>query len=211
MVTQRIGLNRVRHLSTHMYRLPYYNVGYSILFGRDSKKIPANFFSVSEIILTFVDRILKLRTMSNRNIEDYFVESRRLRALVMAKAKELKGNPITFVITNGITMHVEITNSDLRVIANKNTRNNKFNAIKNALAMDIKGYLEKAEYVGWRPTVDGKHFESAYFTYFSRDLGCKTILCMRKMRVGGIYKPYAIIDEYTFEARIDSLVKGTPP
>ena len=79
-------------------------------------------------------------------------------------------------------MHVEITNSDLRVIANKNTRNNKFNAIKNALAMDIKGYLEKAEYVGWRPTV-----------------------------VGGIYKPYAIIDEYTFEARIDSLVKGTPP
>ena len=53
--------------------------------------------------------------MSNRNIEDYFVESRRLRALVMAKAKELKGNPITFVITNGITMHVEITNSDLRV------------------------------------------------------------------------------------------------
>ena len=133
--------------------------------------------------------------MSNRNLEDYFVESRRLRALVMAKAKELKGNPITFIITNGITMNVEITNSDLRVIANKNTRNNKFNAIKNALAMDI----------------DGKHFESAYFTYFSRDLGCKTILCMRKMRVGGIYKPYAIIDEYTFEARIDSLVKGTPP
>ena len=88
----------------------------------------------------------------------------------MAKAKQLKGNPITFVITNGITMHVEITNSDLRIIANKNTRNNKFNAIKNALAMDIKGYLEKAEYIGWRPTVDGKHFESAYFTYFSRDI-----------------------------------------
>ena len=114
-------------------------------------------------------------TMSNRTLEDYFVESRRLRALVMAKAKEL------------------------------------INAIKNALAMDIKGYLEKAEYVGWRQTVDGKHFESAYFTYFSRDLGCKTILCMRRMRVGGIYKPYAIIDEYTFDARKDSLVKGTPP
>ena len=149
--------------------------------------------------------------MINRNLEDYYLESRRLRALVMAKAKQLKDNPITFVITNGITMHVEITNSDLRIIANKNTRNNKFNAIKNALAMDIKGYLEKAEYIGWRPTVDGKHFESAYFTYFSRDLGCKTILCMRKMRVGGIYKPYAIIDEYTFDARKDSLVKGTPP
>ena len=145
-------------------------------------------------------------TMSNRTLEDYFVESRRLRALVMAKAKELKDKPITFVITNGITMQVEITNSDLRVIANKNTRNNKFNAIKNALAMDIKGYLEKAEYVGWRPTVDGKHFESAYFTYFCRDLGCKTILCMRRMRVGGIYKPYAIIDEFVLDGVLKVLL-----
>lgn len=149
--------------------------------------------------------------MPEKEQKDYFVESRRLRAIVMAKAKELKGNPITFVITNGITMHVEITNSDLRVIANKNTRNNKFNAIKNVLAMDIKGYLEKAEYVGWRPTVEGKHFESAYFTYFSRSLGCRTVLCMRRMKDGGIYKPYAIIDEYTFNANKDNLVKGTPP
>lgn len=149
--------------------------------------------------------------MPENEQKDYFVESRRLRAIVMAKAKELKGNPITFVITNGITMHVEITNSDLRVIANKNTRNNKFNAIKNVLAMDIKGYLEKAEYVGWRPTVEGKHFESAYFTYFSRSLGCRTVLCMRRMKDGGIYKPYAIIDEYTFNANKDNLVKGTPP
>ena len=108
-------------------------------------------------------------------------------------------------------MEVEITKSDLKTVLSKNVRNNKFNAIKNVLAMDIKGYLEKAEYVGWRPTVDGKHFESAYFTYFSRDLGCKTILCMRKMRIGGIYKPYAIIDEYTFNANKDSLIKGTPP
>ena len=154
---------------------------------------------------------LKFTTVSNKDQKDYFFESRRLRAIVMAKAKELIGAPITFCITNGITMPVEITNSDLRVIANKNTRNNKFNAIKNVLAMDIRGYLEKADYVGWRPTEDGKHYESAYFTYFSRDLGCKTILCMRKMRVGGIYKPYAIIDEYTFNANKDKLQKGTPP
>lgn len=65
-------------------------------------------------------------------------------------------------------MHVEITNSDLRVIANKNTRNNKFNAIKNALAMDIKGYLEKAEYIGWKPTVDGKHLILALVTFKCR-------------------------------------------
>ena len=70
--------------------------------------------------------------MINRNLEDYFIESRRLRALVMAKAKQLKGNPITFVITNVITMHVELTNSELTVIDNKNTRKKKYNAIKNA-------------------------------------------------------------------------------
>lgn len=149
--------------------------------------------------------------MKDRTQEDYFAESRRLRLIVMNMAKNLIGHPIKFTITNGITMRVEITNSDLRVIANKNTRDNKFNAIKNALAMDIKGYIEKAEYVGWRPTVEGKHHESAFFTYYSRDFGCRTILCMRKMLDGGVYKPYAIIDEYTFAARIGSLQKGTPP
>ena len=125
----------------------------------------------------------------------------------MAKAKQLKGNPITFVITNGITMHVEITNSDLRVIANKNTRNNKFNAIKNALTRDLRSYLEKAEYLGWRPIAEGKHIESAYFAYYSRELGCKTFLCMRKLEDGNIFKPYAIIDEHTFNASISELQK----
>lgn len=56
------------------------------------------------------------------------------------------------------------------------------------LVNDIQGYLEKAEYLGWRPTIEGKHIESAYFAYFSRELGCKTILCMRKMKEGMMCK-----------------------
>ena len=148
--------------------------------------------------------------MMNRTQDEYYAESRRLRAVVMDMAKELIDHPKTFTIYNGILMNVEVTNSDLRSIANKNTRDNKFNAIKNALAMDIQGYLEKAEYLGWRPTIEGKHIESAYFAYFSRELGCKTILCMRKMKVGQVYKPYAIIDQYTFEARVIELQKETP-
>ena len=148
--------------------------------------------------------------MRNRTQDDYYAESRRLRAVVMNMAKELIGHPITFTIYNGIVMNVEVTNSDLRNLANKNTRNNKFNAIKNALAMDIQGYLKKAEYLGWRPTIEGKHIESAYFAYFSRELGCKTILCMRKMKDGTTFKPYAIIDQYTFEARVSELQKETP-
>jgi hypothetical protein len=128
----------------------------------------------------------------------------------MEKAKELIEHPMKFNIFNGIFMNVEITNSDLRSLANKNTRDNKFNAIKNALAMDIRGYLEKAEYLGWRPTIEGKHIESAYFAYFSRELGCKTILCMRKMKEGQMFKPYAIIDQYTFDAKVSDLKKETP-
>lgn len=56
------------------------------------------------------------------------------------------------------------------------------------LVNDIQGYLEKAEYLGWRPIIEGKHIESAYFAYFSRELGCKTILCMRKMKEGMMCK-----------------------
>lgn len=62
--------------------------------------------------------------------------------LVMAEA--LKEHPIHFTISNGITMNVEITKSDLKTVLSKNVRNNKFNAIKNALTRDINGYLEKA-------------------------------------------------------------------
>lgn len=148
--------------------------------------------------------------MRNRTQDNYYAESRRLRAVVMDQAKELIANPMKFTIFNGILMNVEITNSDLRSLANKNTRDNKFNAIKNALAMDIRGYLEKAEYLGWRPTIEGKHIESAYFAYFSRELGCKTILCMRKMKEGQIFKPYAIIDQYTFNAKVSDLKNETP-
>ena len=68
-------------------------------------------------------------------------------------------------------------------------------------------YLEKAEYLGWRPVAEGKHMESAYFAYYSRELGCKTFLCMRKLEDGNIFKPYAIIDEHTFNASINELRK----
>ena len=49
-----------------------------------------------------------------------------------------------------------------------------------------------------------------YFAYFDRDLGVRTILAMRKMKNGGPYKPYAIIDQYAFEKNIGELQKGTP-
>ena len=142
-----------------------------------------------------------------RTEKEYYLESKRLREEVLLQAEQLKNKPLRLIITNVITMRVEITKSDLKTLVSKNVRDNKFNAIKNALAKDIPGYLKKAEYLGKRPVVKGKHFESAYFAYFSRILGCKTILCMRKMYDGDVFKPYAFIDEYTFSAEKDKLEK----
>ena len=105
-------------------------------------------------------------------------------------------------------MDVEVTKSDLRTLVGKSTRSNKFNAIKNALARDIIGYLNKAEYLGWRTVIEGKHPEAAYFSYYSRELGAKTILCMRRMADGGVYKPYAIISQQMFDAEVKNLKKG---
>lgn len=148
--------------------------------------------------------------MAKRSSDNFYDESKRLRAEVLQQAELLKEHPMRFTITNGITMNVEITKSDLKTIVSKASRDNKFNAIKNALAKDIRGYLVKAEYQGWRTVVDGKHGESAYFAYFDRQVGVRTILAMRKMKNGGPYKPYAIIDQFAFETTIGELQKGTP-
>ena len=143
--------------------------------------------------------------------EDYYYrESKRLRAEVLQQAETLKGSPLRAVIDNGIIMRVEITKSDMRTLVGKSTRSNKFNAIKNALARDIIGYLHKAEYLGWRTVIEGKHPEAAYFAYYSRELGARTILCMRRMADNGMYKPYAIISQQMFEAEVINLQKGTP-
>ena len=149
--------------------------------------------------------------MSREQSDDYYYrESKRLRAEVLQLADTLKGQPIRIVVENGITMEVEITKSDLRTLVGKSTRSNKFNAIKNALARDIISYLNKAEYLGWRTVIEGKHPEAAYFAYYSRELGARTILCMRRMADGGMYKPYAIISQQMFDAEVKNLKKGTP-
>ena len=145
-----------------------------------------------------------------RTQDDYYIESKRLRKEVLQQAELLKEHPMHFSITNGITMDVEITKTDLKTIVSKASRDNKFNAIKNALAKDIPSFLEKSEYLGWRTVLEGKHEESAYFAYFNREMGIRTILAMRKMKNGGPYKPYAIIDQYAFEANVGKLQKGTP-
>ncbi|UKK48180.1 hypothetical protein L6475_13385 [Prevotella sp. E9-3] len=145
-----------------------------------------------------------------RTQDDFYIESKRLRKEVLQLAERLKEHPMHFTVNNGITMEVEITKSDLKTIVSKASRDNKFNAIKNALAKDIPSFLKKAEYLGWRTILEGKHEESAFFVYFDREIGVRSILAMRKMKNGGPYKPYAIIDQHAFETTVSELKKGTP-
>ena len=64
----------------------------------------------------------------NRTEEDFYIESKRIRKEVLEMAETLKEHPLRFTITNGITMDVEITKSDVKTVLRKNVRNNKFNA-----------------------------------------------------------------------------------
>ena len=145
--------------------------------------------------------------LMKRTENDYFYESKRFRAEALLIADTLKDSPMRFTITNVITMDVEITKSDLKTIVSKNTQDNRFNAFKNKVAQDIRGFLEKSVYEGWREVIPGKHPETAFFAYFSRELGEKAYLCVRKIRNTGLFKPYAIIDQKMFDAEIGNLRK----
>lgn len=142
-----------------------------------------------------------------RTDEDFYRDSKRFRMETLRMADALKDNPLRFVVTNVITMDVEITKSDLKTIVSKNTQDNRFNAFKNKVAQDLRGFLEKSVYEGWREVIPGKHPETAFFAYFSRELGSKAYLCVRKIKNSGVFKPYAIIDQKTFDAEVRNLRK----
>ena len=64
-------------------------------------------------MIGFNRKVVSLHTdfdvqMAKRTQEDYYKESKRIRAEVLQQAELLKGNPLRFTITNGITMDVEI-------------------------------------------------------------------------------------------------------
>lgn len=140
----------------------------------------------------------------------FYEESKRLRKEVLLLADSLKNNPLRFSVTNEIRMDVEITKSDLKTIVSKNTQDNRFNVVKNTLAKNLRSFLEKGKYEGWRKVVYGKHPETAYFVYYSQEYEMKVYLCVRKMKNTGIFKPYAIIDQTMFESESGNLIKEEP-
>ena len=47
-------------------------------------------------------------------------------------------------------------------------------------------------------------------TKYSRELGSKAYLCVRKIKNTGLFKPYAIIDQAMFDAEVSVLQKKEP-
>ncbi len=142
---------------------------------------------------------------------DYDKKNEQVRKETLEWADSIANKPIRFSITNGIKMDVEVSKADIKKLVYKSIKDSKFNAIKNKLAQDVKGYIKKAKYVGWRETEPNKHFESAYFVYYNRTLGANTYLSLRRMKNSNIYKPYMIMDTKTFNENKDKIKTKMPP
>ena len=112
----------------------------------------------------------------------------------------LKGRPILESFSNVIEGVLEVTKGDIKTIAYKNTADPTFNEEKNKLAKMIPEYIATSSYVGWSKTVPGKHPEAALFVYYYKVTNLEFILCLRKMKSSGRFKPYAIINREAFEA-----------
>ena len=49
-----------------------------------------------------------------------------------------------------------------------------------------------------------------FFAYYNRSLGANSYLCMRKIKSTGKFKPYAIINQKTFDTEIKNVHKTKP-
>ena len=136
--------------------------------------------------------------MCEKNTEKWY-ESQNV---LLNYGNTLKDHPLRVLFTNVINGELEITKGDIKTIAYKNIPNIDFNIEKNHLALDIPGFISNATYLGWAETVHGKHPESAFFAYYSKRTHYEFILCLRKMKSTGRFKPYAIISRIAFEIDI---------
>lgn len=124
---------------------------------------------------------------------------------VLCYGDSLKGRPILEPFSNVIEGTLEVTKGDIKTIAYKNDTDSKFNEEKNKLAKDIPKYIATASYYGWARTIPGKHPEAAYFVYYYKKTHHKLILCLRKMKASGRFKPYAIISKEAFDASLTGM------
>lgn len=150
------------------------------------------------------------RNASVETKEALYQKAKQARKEALEIADALRGKPAVFNIENGIYMKVEVSKQDIKTLTGKNLTDEKFNLMKNEAAKDIKGFLEKATYEGWSEVHEGKHPESAYFVYYSKTERRKIVLCVRKIKKTGVYKPYAFYTPNALNKEGIKIKKGTP-
>ena len=140
---------------------------------------------------------MPLLSPDNSTIESINNSQRQL----LSYGDTLKHKPLVTYFSNVIEGELEITKADIKTIAYKNNPDNSFNEEKNVLALDIPGFIASASYLGWAKTIPGKHPETAYFAYFRKTTKHEFILCLRRMKNSGRFKPYAIISrrQYNYD------------
>jgi len=102
--------------------------------------------------------------MKPRTAEEYYLESKRLREETIRMADALKDHPIRFVVTNVITMDVEITKSDLKTIVSKKEPlrgTNSWHLLHHDLH-DLVAYLYDAHLSAPQRGVDMGHLSRSY-------------------------------------------------
>ena len=139
-----------------------------------------------------------------------YQRAKKAREEALAIAETFKGKPKRFAVDNGIKMDMEMSRQDIKTLVGKNTPDDEFNLLKNEAAKDIPGFMKKAKYEGWSEVQPDKHPESAYFVYYSQELRKKIVLCVRKMKDTGRFKPYSFYTPRELSEKKIKIKKGTP-
>ena len=82
-------------------------------------------------------------------------------------------------------------------------------SISNGIEMDIEITKSDIKTIVSKNTTD--NLFNTVKNAWAKNLGANTYLCVRRMKSNGIYKPYAFIDQQTFNNEKDNIIKEKPP
>ena len=147
-----------------------------------------------------------LRKVARHKRNNRVFPTRSERARIIQEAQSLKG---TYDLNNVLVGKYTISGRDIHNLAYEMSDELKPNMEK--IIMGIRDVIEKGRYVGWSKTDPNTHNGTAYFAYFSKNLGRKVYVGMKYIERQGVYKPYVIYSRNEFnEKRRPKLEKGTP-
>lgn len=114
------------------------------------------------------------------------------------------------LFNNGIKGVLNISKKDIRNLKWETGKDRNLRGKKEELATKVLDVVVNGQYEGWAYPDEGKHSETAFFSYFSKEYGEKVYLALRKLKTDNVYKPYAFYNEDGFRLRKDKIKKGEP-